>query len=219
MLIKCCIPSVEMSRPKGVSLFRLVTAFPQLSPCITNLDHDDVFASANHDSLPIAITMLSRRIAAARPLTRAIVPATAALRPHFTQLRQRSTPSEVQELDDPGMNGGYINPPPEKRSNRDPYGDYWDKQERRNYGEPVHEDNDILGALSLHDYNHFSPGWAGVLLGTFVVTVLGLCVAVKQIYPDRVSVPKTYEGGLEAELGGPRAVRARAHGEEFDGKS
>lgn len=39
------------------------------------------------------------------------------------------------------------------------------------------------------------------------MTVVGLCLVVKQIYPDRVSVPKTYEGGLEAELGGPRAVR------------
>jgi NADH dehydrogenase (ubiquinone) 1 beta subcomplex subunit 8 len=105
------------------------------------------------------------------------------------------------------QNGGYINPPLEKRSNRDPYGDWWDKQERRNYGEPVHEDNDILGALSLHDYDHFTPGWGAVLLGTFVATVLGLCGVVSLVYPDKISVPKSYEGGLEAELGGPKAVR------------
>jgi hypothetical protein len=30
---------------------------------------------------------------------------------------------------------------------------------------------------------------------------------VKLIYPDKISVPKSYEDGLEAELGGPRAVR------------
>ena len=52
-----------------------------------------------------------------------------------------------------------------------------------------------------------------MLLGTFVATVLGLCGVVSMIYPDKISVPKSYEDGLEAELGGPRAVRARAHGE------
>lgn len=107
---------------------------------------------------------------------------------------------------DIGMNGGYINPPRENRGTRDPYTQYWDQQERRNYGEPCHEDNDILGVLSLHDYNHFKPGWGGVLLGTFVATVLGLCGAVSMVYPDKISVPKTYDGGLEAELGGKGAM-------------
>jgi hypothetical protein len=46
-----------------------------------------------------------------------------------------------------------------------------------------------------------------VLIGTFIATVAGLCVVVAQIHPDKVSVPTQYEGGLEAELGGPRAVR------------
>ncbi|KAF2661937.1 hypothetical protein K491DRAFT_686920 [Lophiostoma macrostomum CBS 122681] len=157
--------------------------------------------------------MLSRRIVAARPLTRALVPAIAA-RPQFQQRRLASdAPTEVVE-NDPGMNGGYINPPPEKKSNRDPYGDYYFRQQRRNYGEPCHEDEDILGVLSLHDYNHFTPGWGAVLLGTFVASVFGLCGAVSLFYPDKISVPKSYEGGLEAELGGPQAVRARAHGEE-----
>ncbi|KAF2112157.1 hypothetical protein BDV96DRAFT_614455 [Lophiotrema nucula] len=157
--------------------------------------------------------MLSRRIAAARPLTRALVPA-ARLRPQFIQARAASTPAEVQELDDPNLNGGYINPPPMKRSLRDPYGDWWDKQERRNFGEPCHEDEDILGMLSLHEYNHFTPGWGGVLMGTFIVTVLGLCAAVSLVYPDKPSAPRTFEDGLEAELGGSRAVRARKAGED-----
>jgi hypothetical protein len=100
-----------------------------------------------------------------------------------------------------------VNPPRVLRSKRDPYGDWWDKQDRRNYGEPAHEDHDILGPLSLHDYDHFAPGWGGVLLGTFCVAVAGLCWGVSYIYPDKISVPKTYEGGLEAELGGPAAVR------------
>lgn len=67
------------------------------------------------------------------------------------------------------QNGGYPDPSlesalPIKRSHRDPYGDWWDPIERRNYGETVHEDNDILGVLSTEDYNHFTPGWGAFLL-------------------------------------------------------
>ena len=35
------------------------------------------------------------------------------------------------------QNGGYVNPAREKRQFRDPYGEWWDKQERRNFGEAV----------------------------------------------------------------------------------
>jgi NADH dehydrogenase (ubiquinone) 1 beta subcomplex subunit 8 len=154
--------------------------------------------------------MLSRRIVAARPLTRALVPAAARLQPQFTQIRTALTASEQAELADPLQNGGYINPPPEKRSKRDPYGDYWDKQERRNYGEPCHEDHDILGVLSLHDYDHFKPGWGFVLMGTFVASVLGLCGVVSMYYPDKKSAPKTYADGLEVELGGKGALLVSA---------
>ncbi|KAI4921467.1 hypothetical protein J4E85_008812 [Alternaria conjuncta] len=159
--------------------------------------------------------MFPRRIIAARPLARAVVPAVARPRPQFTQIRTALTDAEKAhaELTDPNQNGGYINPPAEKRGNRDPYGDYWDKQERRNYGEPCHEDNDIMGVLALHDYNHFTPQWGFVLLGTFVASVFGLCAAVGTFYPDKLSAPKTYPDGLEAELGGKGALLARKPGE------
>ncbi|USP79256.1 uncharacterized protein yc1106_06530 [Curvularia clavata] len=161
--------------------------------------------------------MFSRRIVAARPLARSIVPIAARPRPQFTQVRTALTDAEKAnlELSDPNQNGGYINPPAEKRGNRDPYGDYWDKQERRNYGEPCHEDNDIMGVLALHDYNHFTPQWGFVLMGTFIATVFGLCAAVKSVYPDKISAPKTYPDGLEAELGGKGAVLARKPGETW----
>lgn len=104
------------------------------------------------------------------------------------------------------QNGGYANPPPQKRSQRDPYADWWDKQERRNYGEPIHEDNDMLGIFSPEPYTHFTPGWGAVLLGTFVVSVFGLMGVVRMYYPDKPSVPRTFPGGLQRELGGPGAV-------------
>jgi NADH dehydrogenase (ubiquinone) 1 beta subcomplex subunit 8 len=150
--------------------------------------------------------MLSRRIVAARPLARALVPATARLRPQFTQIRTALTEAEQAELADPNQNGGYINPPAEKRSKRDPYGDYWDKQDRRNYGEPCHEDHDILGVMSLHDYDHFTPGWGAVLLGTFVASVFTLMGVMSFYYPDKKSAARTFPDGLEAELGGKRAL-------------
>ncbi|MCJ1225666.1 hypothetical protein MMC12_002315 [Toensbergia leucococca] len=113
------------------------------------------------------------------------------------------------------MNGGYVNPPAEKRQFRDPYGDWWDKQERRNYGEPLHEDNDILGMFSLEEYTHFTPGKGFFLLGCFITTVLGLCGVVSVYYPDKPSALRAFPGGLEAELGGPNALPARRDDEEI----
>ncbi|KAI9709784.1 MAG: hypothetical protein M1820_003187 [Bogoriella megaspora] len=105
--------------------------------------------------------------------------------------------------------GDYVNPPAIKRQHRDPYADWWDKQERRNFNEPVHEDNDILGIFSTEDYTHFTPAWGGVLWIGVVTTVLGLMGVVYQYYPDKPSAPRTFPGGLEKELGGPNAISER----------
>ncbi|KAI9871758.1 MAG: hypothetical protein M1830_008124 [Pleopsidium flavum] len=153
--------------------------------------------------------MLARRIAAARPLSRAI--RGTAPRANLAQIRCLSQ----ADINDPNMNGGYINPPPEKRQFRDPYADWWDKQERRNYGEPVHEDNDILGMFSLEEYTHFKPGQAFFLMGCFITTVLGLCGVVSMYYPDKPSAPREFPDGLEKELGGPNAMLARKVGDEL----
>lgn len=99
-----------------------------------------------------------------------------------------------------------MNPPPIKRALRDPYADWWDKQERRNFGEPIHEDNDILGIFSTEPYNHTTPGHAGMLFGTFVLATLGLCGIVYTMYPDKPSTPRTFGDGLRVELGGDRAM-------------
>lgn len=106
-----------------------------------------------------------------------------------------------------GQNGGYINPPRVKRQFRDPHGDWWDKQERRNFGEPVHEDHDILGMFSPHEYTWVSPAKGALQFGAFVLTFLGVCWVVKATYPDKQSYPREFEGGLERELGGKGAMR------------
>ena len=104
------------------------------------------------------------------------------------------------------QNGGYISPPRQKRQHRDPYADWWDKQERRNYGEPLHEDNDILGIFSPEDYTHATPGHGARMWVGSILTVLGLCAVTSYYYPDKPSAPRTWPDGLEAEYGGPGAV-------------
>lgn len=108
---------------------------------------------------------------------------------------------------DCAQNGGYINPPRIKRQHRDPYAEWWDPQERRNFGEPVHEDHDILGMFSPYEYTWISPGKGLAQIGAFIVAFLGLCYGVKLSYPDKVSYPREFEGGLLKELGGSGAIR------------
>ena len=99
-----------------------------------------------------------------------------------------------------------MNPPRLKRQFRDPHADWWDKQERRNYGEPVHEDNDILGIFSLEEYTHFTLRMGMALMACAVASVFGLCAVVRFCYPDKPSAPRTFPGGLDAELGGRGAL-------------
>ncbi|GJN66151.1 hypothetical protein PLIIFM63780_003620 [Purpureocillium lilacinum] len=120
----------------------------------------------------------------------------------------------LSEAEDPGMNGGYINPPRIKRQFRDPYATWWDPQERRNFGEPVHEDNDVLGIFSPWEYTWTTTGPGLIMVGTFIAVFLGVSSVVYMNYPDKPSYPREFEGGLERELGGPGAVRARMAGDE-----
>ena len=113
------------------------------------------------------------------------------------------------------QNGGYVNPPRIKRQFRDPHADWWDKQERRNFGEAAHEDNDVLGMFSPHEYTWVSPGKGLAQIATFIATTVGLCWVIGRVYPDRPSYPREFEGGLEKELGGPSAVRVGRTGTTF----
>ncbi|KAF2401764.1 NADH-ubiquinone oxidoreductase kd subunit [Trichodelitschia bisporula] len=152
-----------------------------------------------------SLQMLARTRTAARPLARGLVYQTATR--SFVQSSRLRVSSQAA-IDDPGMNGGYINPVPVKRSLRDPYADWWDKQERRNYGEPIHEDNDILGMFTTEPYTHFTAGWGAVLMGCFITafgTVCGVCYV---FHPEKPAVPRTFPGGLDRELGGPSALSA-----------
>jgi NADH dehydrogenase (ubiquinone) 1 beta subcomplex subunit 8 len=120
------------------------------------------------------------------------------------------------EIEDPEMNNGYINPPRVKRQHRDPYGDWDDKQERRNFGEPVHEDNEVLGIFALEDYSHMSTSRGLLMWVGFISAILGLSYAVTVTYPGKPSAPTEYPDGLYTELGGAGAVRAFKAGDEVE---
>ncbi|CAL5869322.1 uncharacterized protein PFLUO_LOCUS3551 [Penicillium psychrofluorescens] len=153
--------------------------------------------------------MLPQRIVARR-LPQVAARFATAPRASFSQARVL----KASEIEDPLQNGDYQNPPRVKRQLRDPYGGWWDAQERRNFGEPVHEENEILGVFSPEQYTHVSSRKGFFHLGVFVATFLSLCGVVSLYYPDRPSAPKTYEGGLEKELGGPNALPARKPSED-----
>ncbi|KAK5659191.1 hypothetical protein OQA88_1281 [Cercophora sp. LCS_1] len=169
--------------------------------------------------------MLSRRIARASPFRlgaasrlpivqhRTFMPEQMVSRKILEEKYPDSDYPKLTDAEDPEMNGGYVNPPRIKRQFRDPHADWWDKQERRNFGEPVHEDHDILGMFSPYEYTWVSPGKGALQFGAFVLTFLGVCYMVKLSYPDRASYPREFEGGLEKELGGKGAIRARMEGD------
>lgn len=107
------------------------------------------------------------------------------------------------------QNGGYINPPRIKRQFRDPRADWWDPQERRNFGEPIHEDNDLLGIFSPWEYTWTTTRPGLIMVGSFLAVFFSVTGLVYLNYPDTVAFPREFEGGLERELGGTGAVRVR----------
>ena len=94
---------------------------------------------------PIARQMPVSRIASALPRTYA----TATIREATPDKPVEQAEQASEDLSDPNMNGNYPDPSktsalPLKRQFRDPRGEWWDPQERRNYGEPVHEVRTML---------------------------------------------------------------------------
>lgn len=67
----------------------------------------------------------------------------------------------------------------------------------------------MLGMFTPYEYTWISPAKGAAQIGAFILTVFGLCWAVGQVYPDKQSFPREFEGGLERELGGPGAMRVR----------
>lgn len=61
--------------------------------------------------------------------------------------------------------------------------------------------------MSPFEYTWVSSGKGIAQVGAALATFLGLCWVISGVYPDQVSYPREFEGGLERELGGPGALR------------
>ncbi|KAK9701772.1 hypothetical protein K7432_011563 [Basidiobolus ranarum] len=98
--------------------------------------------------------------------------------------------------------GDYPNLPWENKQLRYPR-DYWDQTERRNFGETIPEQDEILG-IWITDPNPINP-WRALaeLLVVGSVIVGGAIALAKYALPDReIAVPRDYPfDGLRVEMG------------------
>lgn len=130
----------------------------------------------------------------------------------ITSVRPQSTLSTGEVVSDPQI-GDYPNLPRISAQTRGPFG--WDDpQDKRNFGEPIHEEDEIMGvwAPDLHTY---SPYKAASQFALFAAVFAGVAATVYKFYPDKVAVPRTYPyNGLTEEFGAregdirPRGARA-----------
>ncbi|OLY82345.1 NADH dehydrogenase [ubiquinone] 1 beta subcomplex subunit 8, mitochondrial [Smittium mucronatum] len=105
-------------------------------------------------------------------------------------------------VDEDPQAGDYPNLPWIRSEEKTPYG-WWDRQYRRNFGDTLHEHEDILNMQSVTVYYH--PPWS-IVLGQWVAFVSLLGAGAYLVYflvPEPVAVPKFYPyNGLEKEMGG-----------------
>ncbi|CAG8484353.1 5877_t:CDS:2 [Diversispora eburnea] len=97
--------------------------------------------------------------------------------------------------------GDYPNLPFESKFKRSPYG-WWDEQERRNFGESFHEQEDAINVWAFDIYDCHIPT-ALKQMATFFLGVGVLAIIITVTVPERPAVPKTYPyDNLRVELGG-----------------
>ncbi|WWC70070.1 uncharacterized protein I206_104016 [Kwoniella pini CBS 10737] len=121
---------------------------------------------------------------------------------------QRLSPGE--EID-PQLNG-YPQLPNISNQQREPFG-WWDRQERKNFGEVMHESEDVIGMWG-PDVHKTTP-WSALFQLSVAFSLIGVAsYALISNRPERPVAQRTYPfNGLEKELGG-KDVAARP--EEID---
>ncbi|KAI9318202.1 hypothetical protein BX666DRAFT_2018875 [Dichotomocladium elegans] len=138
-------------------------------------------------ALRTSTRLFSARLSAQQPMLMA------------ASLRAQSTLNTGEVIEDPQI-GDYPNLPRWSTQARGPYG-WWDPQDKRNFGETLHEEDEILGVWG-PDLHSYSTWKALGQLGLFVASMAGLSFVVYNTYPDRPAVKRTYPfDGLKAELG------------------
>ncbi|KAJ2454646.1 hypothetical protein EV183_001394 [Coemansia sp. RSA 2336] len=97
--------------------------------------------------------------------------------------------------------GDYPNLPQIKSEERPQLG-WWDRQNRRNFGEPIHEQDEVLNMRSPSLYR--SPGWKRVskLWAGVIVTIGTVYYFIGKTRAERPYMRAYYPNGLKDELGG-----------------
>ncbi|KAK6910033.1 NADH dehydrogenase (ubiquinone) 1 beta subcomplex 8 [Kwoniella mangroviensis CBS 10435] len=145
------------------------------------------------------------RMASNSPITTSGTPDVA----ETSYIPNRLTPGE--EID-PQLNG-YPQLPYVSIQAREPFG-WWDRQERKNFGEVMHEEEDAIGMWG-PDVHKTSPQSALFQLSVaFSLIGLASYVLIKN-RPERPVAQRTYPyNGLEKELGGQSYARPEEVDEE-----
>ncbi|WVO16148.1 hypothetical protein L204_103818 [Cryptococcus depauperatus] len=113
---------------------------------------------------------------------------------------------------DPQLNG-YPQLPDETLQKRYPFG-WWDMQERKNFGEVVHESEDVLGMWGPDVHK---TSWQSALFQlTTAFSLIGVVAYVLiENRPERPAIARDYPyNGLERELGGVNVARKEQVDEE-----
>ncbi|RIB08309.1 hypothetical protein C2G38_2045278 [Gigaspora rosea] len=113
---------------------------------------------------------------------------------------QHVKPPPKVNVEDPQI-GDYPNLPVEFKLDRPPLG-WEDQQNRRNFGEPIHEEEEILNVWSFDRYD-IDFGDAAMQLLTFFALLGIYMFAIKQTDHESPAIKKQYPyDGLRVELGG-----------------
>ncbi|KAI7898383.1 uncharacterized protein BX663DRAFT_525119 [Cokeromyces recurvatus] len=117
----------------------------------------------------------------------------------LTAVRPQSTINTGEILEDPQI-GDYPNLPRKSAQARGPYG-WWDPQDKRNFGETVHEEDELFGVWA-PDLHHYSPYKAAAQLALAASIFVGFTGLIYMTYPEKPAVPRTYPyNGLAEEFG------------------
>ncbi|KAK9431976.1 hypothetical protein V1505DRAFT_307603 [Lipomyces doorenjongii] len=98
--------------------------------------------------------------------------------------------------------GDYPDYPYVSNQSRDPYEKYDDQQLRRNYNDPLHEDDEVLNMWSPDIHDFVSDGQAFKSILYFFATVGVGSYICTYFMPDKPAAPRVYPNGLFKELGG-----------------
>ncbi|KDQ14343.1 hypothetical protein BOTBODRAFT_44717 [Botryobasidium botryosum FD-172 SS1] len=129
--------------------------------------------------------------------------------------RSYATPVEFKQIPHDTQLGDYPQLPAESPQRRPAKG-WWDIQDRRNFGETVHEQAEALSMWS-PDVSTISRSNAAFQIGVAILGFVAFGLTVRAITPDRPAVPRSYpRDGLVEELGGLDENKAISDSEQSE---